>query len=159
MDTRITRILVPVDFSPPSAEAVRYAATLARALDARIELVHIVEDPFMSTAWGAEVYVSDLTELLDSLSATAASRLEHLKTADLAGVATATAVLRGDPWRRIVEHATSSGADLIVMGTHGHTGLSHVLLGSVAERVVRHAPCPVLTVREAARHEATATAA
>lgn len=155
MDTRITRILAPVDFSPPSTAAVRFAATLARALDARLELIHIVEDPFMSTAWGAEAYVSDLTQLLDSLTVNATSRLEQLKTV-LADVATETEVLRGEPWRQIVEHASASKADLIVMGTHGHTGLSHVLLGSVAEHVVRQAPCPVLTVREPARHHRAA---
>ena len=147
METRITRILVPVDFSSQSEEAVRYAASLARMANARVEMVHVVQDPFMAMVSSPEAYIPDVTELLNSLTERATSLLEQLKVKELTGVSTESIVLHGEPSRRIVDYAVDWGADLIVMGTHGRTGLSHVVLGSVAERVVRHAQCPVLTVR------------
>ena len=73
-----------------------------------------------------------------------------MKTGANLGVGVGTTVLRGQPAHTIVEHATTGGFDLVVMGTHGRTGVSHMFTGSVAERVVRRAPCPVMTVRERA---------
>jgi nucleotide-binding universal stress UspA family protein len=87
-------------------------------------------------------------ELLQSLIAGAERQLARLKDSAAAlGIAAETAVIRGRPAPSIIEHAKDGGFDLIVMGTHGRTGLSHVVIGSVAERVVRTAPCPVLTIR------------
>jgi nucleotide-binding universal stress UspA family protein len=148
MTESITRILVPMDFSAPSDRALRYAATLAGRLGASVELFHVVEDPFMSGAWGSETYVPDIQQLLDGLIADASERLSTLKSslADK-NVPVTTRVERGRPAHTIVERANAGGFDLIVMGTHGRTGLSHLIMGSVAERVVRNASCPVLTVR------------
>jgi nucleotide-binding universal stress UspA family protein len=149
MTEAITRILVPVDFSPHSDRALRYAARLAAWLGASVELVHVVENPFASGAWTSEVYVPNLPEMLDSLVAEANKRLTALKSVVASqNVNVEAGVLMGQPAYTIIDHARTGRFDLIVMGTHGRTGFSHVFMGSVAERVVRRAPCPVLTVRE-----------
>jgi nucleotide-binding universal stress UspA family protein len=148
MTDSITRILVPVDFSPHAEEAFRYATTLAGRLGARVRLLHVVEDPFITGAWSPEIYVPNMMELLQELIAGAEGQLATLKQSAAArGVTVETAAITGRPAHTIVEHAKEGGFDLIVMGTHGRTGLAHVMMGSVAERVVRKAPCPVLTVR------------
>jgi universal stress protein A len=148
------RILVPVDFSACSDRALGYATAFARAFGARLELVHVVEDPFGSGAWSSEIYLSSATtipEFLRDLTADAGRRLTALKArVSSEGIQIDTTVLSGSPERTIVEHAKTGGFDLIVMGTHGRTGLSHALIGSVAERIVRQAPCPVMVVRDEA---------
>jgi nucleotide-binding universal stress UspA family protein len=148
MSDTITNILVPVDFSAHSDRAFRYATTLAQRLGAKLALIHVVEDPFVTGAWNAEAYVPNIPELLNNLISGAERQLATLKESAAAlGVTADTAVISGRPAHSIVEHATDGGFDLIVMGTHGRTGLSHVVMGSVAERVVQKAHCPVLTMR------------
>jgi universal stress protein A len=148
MTDTITRILVPVDFSPHAERAFRYATTLAHRLGAKLALLHVVVDPFATGAWGAEVYVPNVPELLANLISDAERQLATLKESAAAlGLAVETAVITGSPANVIVEHAKDGGFDLIVMGTHGRTGLSHAVMGSIAERIVRTAPCPVLTIR------------
>jgi nucleotide-binding universal stress UspA family protein len=151
MTESLNRILVPVDFSAHSEKAIRYATTLANKFGARLSLVHVIEDPFVTGAWQAEVFVPNIPELLNDLIKSAKTQLAERKK-DLAahGFIIETAVITGRPATAIVEQASTGRFDLIVMGTHGRTGLSHALLGSVAERVVQKAPCPVLTVRDAA---------
>lgn len=152
MTQAVSRILVPVDFSAHSDEALRYAASLARHVGASLELLHVVEDPFMSGAWSSEVYVPSVPELLDNLVADARRRLADLKNRSVPeGVPAAIAVVRGRPAQATIDRAKDGHFDLIVMGTHGRTGFAHLILGSVAETVVRRAPCPVLTVRQAQR--------
>ena len=149
MTEAITRILVPVDFSAHSEKAVRYAVTLANRFGARVSLLHVVEDPFVTGAWRAEAFVPNRPELLDELNKAAEAQIGELKTRLAAhGFVVETAVITGQPARSIVEQATTGKFNFIVMGTHGRTGLSHALVGSVAERVVQKAPCAVLTVRE-----------
>jgi universal stress protein A len=157
MTDTISRILVPVDFSPHATRALQYATTLATQYGARIELLHVVEDPVMSGAWSSEVYVPP--ELLASMTATATRRLDELKATLPPSVVADTAVLVGHPAATIPDHAHDGRFDLIVMGTHGRSGLSHLVMGSVAERVVRRAQCPVLTVREGNDGAAARTAA
>lgn len=159
MSDTITKILVPVDFSPHSERAFRYATTLAQRLGATIGLLHVVEDPFVTGAWSAEVFVPNVPELLNSLIGGAERQLAILKESAAALDVTAeTVVITGRPAHTIVDHAREGGFDLIVMGTHGRTGLFHVVMGSVAERVVQKAHCPVLTMR-AVEPAATKTAA
>ena len=153
MAEQITRILVPVDFSAHSENAVNYATKLAQRFGGTVELLHVVEDLFASGAWRAEAFTPNIPELMNDLMADARRRLDALKTAAAkGGVTLATHVVTGQPSRLITEFAKTGAFDLIVMGTHGRTGLSHVLLGSVAERVVRTAPCPVLTMRDTTSH-------
>jgi nucleotide-binding universal stress UspA family protein len=152
MSEPITRILVPVDFSSHSDRAFRYALRLANRFGASVELVHVVDNPIASGTWTAEVYVPNLPEILDSLLREAEKRLAALKSAAAGDrVSVESHVLTGQPAHTIVEHARTGGFDLVVMGTHGRTGFSHLFVGSVAERVVRRASCPVLTVRDTTR--------
>jgi nucleotide-binding universal stress UspA family protein len=151
MTPTITRILVPVDFSAHSEMALRYATTLASQFGAVVELLHVVEDPFTSGAWSLEVYVPNLAELQENLIADAERRLAVCRAAASdQGVRVVATVRSGQAPYTIVEYAKALGIDLIVMGTHGRTGLPHPFMGSIAERVVRTAPCPVLTMRDAA---------
>ena len=148
MSQIIRRILVPVDFTEHSEHATWYACELAARIGARIELLHVVEDPFISGAWSPGVYLGPSAEMLESILTDAENRLERAASAVAeSGVRPQYVVLRGHPAQSIVEHARTGDADLIVMGTHGRTGLSHLLLGSVAERTLRTAACPVLTIK------------
>jgi universal stress protein A len=146
-------ILVPTDFSPASARALEYAQLVAARFSASLHLLHVAEDPV--AAVGPEAYVVDLPALREQVVQDAERRLTQV-AAPLSGVTVTTEVLIGSPARTIAKIAADRGADLIVMGTHGRGGLAHLLLGSVAERVIRMAPCPVLTVRE---HSASGPAA
>ena len=164
MTESLNRILVPVDFSAHSDKAIRFATTLANKFGARLTLLHVVEDPFVTGAWQAEVFVPNIPELLaDLIKAAKAQLAERKKNLAAHGFVTETVVITGRPATSIVEEASAGKFDLIVMGTHGRIGLSHALLGSVAERVVQKAPCAVLTVHEtapvAAKAESMATAA
>jgi len=149
MTESITRILVPVDFSAHSDRALRYAAKLAGQVGASVELLHVVEN--INYGAFSEAYVPNLPDLMQELVNDGVQRLTSLKAALFPhGADVETAVFVGYPASAIVDHARAGGFDLIVMGTHGRTGLSHMFMGSVAERVVRTAPCAVLTVRERA---------
>ena len=158
--TAITRILVPTDFSAHADHALEYAVTLARSFNAYIELLHVVEDPFAGGGWGSEVYLSDIDGIRERAMTDATIRLEACRAALLAHTVPMTASVRmGRPAKTILEHADAVHADLIVMGTRGRTGLAHMIAGSVAERVVRTAPCPVLTVSAASVEHGTHAAA
>lgn len=145
--TAIARIVVPVDFSAHADRAIEYAVTLAKHFGACVELFHVVEDPFGSGGWGSEAYMSDLDGLRERALEEAKVRLETCRSSIAAGPSSVVATVEmGHVAQTIVDHAKTAQADLIVMGTHGRTGLAHFIIGSVAERVVRLAPCPVLTV-------------
>jgi nucleotide-binding universal stress UspA family protein len=147
--TGFTRILVPIDFSAASDAALVYAKGLAERFGASLHLVHAFENPFTAAAFASGVYSNAPLALGEKLLGEVQKRLADRFTADEAARFGGTAVVvTGPPAGSIVEHAKTVGVDLIVMGTHGHHGLTHVLLGSVAERVVRTAPCPVLTLRD-----------
>jgi len=140
------KILVPVDFSPHSAQAIRTAAELSARFDASVTLIHVQEPLDYALPEG---YVVLTAAQIDSLTAELAKLLAVAKSdAEAAGArGVATRQLNGIASLSIVEFAKSEPFDLIVMGTHGRTGLRHALMGSVAERVLRTAPCPVLTVK------------
>lgn len=145
---KIKCILVPVDFSEPSLAALRYAVDLARMLKARLEIVHVVEAVTYAPMIGSAV---DLDRFRDEQERAAQRRLAQL-AADLRRrrVHCRTELKIGAAWSAIVDLAKRSSADLIVMATEGRHGVGRLLLGSVAERVVRSAGCPVLTVRAGA---------
>jgi nucleotide-binding universal stress UspA family protein len=136
-----TRILVALDFSPPSDAALAYARTVAATFGGALHLLHVVENEFLRPI------AADPRGIEDA----ALTRLRYrLRADDYTRFRASTAVERSDDAAdEIVTYARSRGVDLIIMGTHGRTGLAHVLVGSVAERVVRSAPCPVLTLHEA----------
>ncbi len=139
-------ILVPFDYSAPSEAALLVAADLARAFQARLLVHHFVEVEMLHTLGDYPVIKGDpIVEEAERLRA----RVERLLAKDGRSPAHEVAVGWGSPVLHIVETAIERKADLIVMGTHGRSGLKHILLGSVAERTVRLAPCPVLTTRGA----------
>ncbi len=138
-------ILVPSDFSECSEAALRYALELARRFDARVHLLHVVQDP-LTQPWAAEGFSLPLFEIVDDWHAQARERLKAVVPAADCDRVTIAAVV-ATPYAEILDYAARNDVDLIVMGTHGRGGVSHMLLGSIAERVVRRAPCPVLTVR------------
>ena len=144
-----TRILVPTDFSPPSKAALDYAKAVATRFGASLHLLHVADDPYRA-ALAAEVFVPEVEGLRDEIVASAVGRLkDQLTAAETTALHATTAAIIGTPAWAIVEYAAANDIDLIVMGTHGRGGMAHLLMGSVAERVLRTAPCPVLTVRHA----------
>jgi nucleotide-binding universal stress UspA family protein len=138
-------ILVPSDFSDCSEEALHYALELARRFDANLHLLHVVQDP-VTQPWAAEGFSVPLFEVVDQWQKQAEERLRaSVPEADRARTTVVSVV--ATPYAEILDYASAHQVDLIVMGTHGRGGVSHMLLGSIAERIVRRAPCPVLTVR------------
>lgn len=146
MTPDIKRILVPVDFSANSRGALDYAHGLAVKFEAALHLVHVCETPSLMTP-ALDAYAIAYADWTERLGQEAEKQLDSITTA-LRDVTVTKEVLFGSPASAIVEAAGTNKADLIVMGTHGHGAVMHVLMGNVAERVVRTATCPVLTVRE-----------
>lgn len=148
----LQRILVPVDLSPASRRALAEAALFAAAFEATIDILYVWSAPALvapeSVITGVGVNEQPLLEWIHK---SANEQLAHFE-AEIRGqgLPIANALCEpGDPAAVIVDRARAGKYDLLVLSTHGRTGLSHLLMGSVAERVVRTAPCPVLTVRQA----------
>lgn len=141
---RIAKILVPSDFSEGGRKSLDYAIAMARQFGAALVLLHVVQ---VNYAYG-EMGAIDYAALERDLRVGSKKQLEaQVGKCRAAGVGAAALVREGSPARAIAEVADSEEADLIVISTHGYTGLKHVLMGSIAEAVVRYAPCPVLVVR------------
>jgi nucleotide-binding universal stress UspA family protein len=144
------KILAPTDFSEDSKLALTYAVTLAEKFSSEIIVVHVDQPlaPVMVSELNPGLDVSTMNRIAEEGRLLALKELDGT-TARLreSGVKTRGLMRVGAPFLEIINAAQSEAADLIVMGTHGRTGLAHVLMGSVAERVVNKAPCPVLTVR------------
>jgi nucleotide-binding universal stress UspA family protein len=136
--TGFKRILVATDFSAPSDAALDYARALALRFGASIHLVHVFEDPPLNGPFGSEARSIRFEDARERLSHRVTAYERHKRRVT-------TEVLLGAVAPTIVDYAADIGFDLIVMGTHGRTGIAHVMTGSVAERVVRTAACPVLT--------------
>ncbi len=146
MDPRaVKKILVPTDFSEPSNEALQTAVGFARVFGAGIELVHVFVEPAYVLPPPVEMatFPFDMTQVLMRLETALEAQRDRVREA---GIPVEMTTLQGRAAPEIVAHAKKVGADLIVMGTHGRSGFQHALLGSVAERVVHHSPCPVLVV-------------
>ena len=140
----LKKILCPVDHSECSYLALKYAISLALKDEAKLYLMHVID----SRLYDTEMYKFSpykLNEIDESKIRTDLMKSLPEGTTDVLEVE--TIVVKGVPFNEIINASTEIGADLVVIGTHGRTGISHVMLGSVAEKVVRKAPCPVLTVR------------
>jgi len=148
-DMMIRHILVPIDFSEGSRAALRYAVELAERLDATIDALHVWEPaPYIAPTqliWIGEDARSFWTHMDHSLREQLTALIAE--EAAEAHIPISAQVQAGYVAQSLLERLKHGNYDLVVMGTHGRTGLSHLLLGSVAERVVRLAPCPVLTIR------------
>ena len=146
MNVRIKKILLPMDFSECSAHAFQYAVFLARQFEARIDLLHVVED--VALTQHITVTVDHVDELLDGVEKEAKRQIKEFHRKRVPKDLRATLrVVRGTPFLEILRCSRQKKSDLIVMGTHGRTGLAHVLMGSTAETVVRKSAVPVLTVK------------
>lgn len=143
----IKRILAPTDFSHHAEAALKYACGLAERLGSTLHLLHVLPDvvpvgpdPMLAPTLPPEYYTETENQSLEALSKAIDPCWGHAPAIE-------TAVRWGGAVEGIVAYANDLAVDLIVIATHGRTGLSHVLLGSVAERIVRESPCPVLTIR------------
>ena len=156
----LKNILVATDFSEGSAAALTYGRALARQFGARLHLLHAVETAGIDVA-GVDTYVAAIPQLRAEFEEQARATLEQTVTdADRRDLHAVTALRTLEaPARAIVAYAVEAAIDLIVIGTHGRRGVSHLVMGSVAEKVVRTAPCPVLTVRHPEREFVTPDAA
>jgi nucleotide-binding universal stress UspA family protein len=144
---QIRNILAPTDFSVPSRHALKYAAELAQRFGAQIHLVTVVENIIPLVPEAGMLFGHQADQLAEQQKA-AQHALEKLASdPSLQGLKPRVHVLAGTAHAEILEFAKQRGIDLLVVGTHGRTGLSHLVIGSVAEKIVRLSSCPVLTVR------------
>jgi nucleotide-binding universal stress UspA family protein len=138
-------LLVPTDFSEYADGALDYAIELAKTLQARLTVLYVYYLPSLALGEVSPVVIDDTLQAMETNARQQAQKaLARVLRAGLQGD---SVIVEGTPFQMIIDTAKDKGADLIVMGTHGRTGLSHVLMGSVAEKVVRLAPCPVLVTR------------
>ena len=152
MNSSFKRIVCPVDFSEPSEIALSQAVALAEQHGAELRILNVVE-PLTPAMFSDGMLLTQPDSLPNRSGEVAQDLLAQLKAKSCASVQERTTlhVAVGVPFVEIVRHARECGADLIVMGSHGRTGIDHLLIGSVAERVVRKAPCSVLVVRDRER--------
>ena len=139
-------VLVAMDFSDAARAALESARPLAVTFGASLHVLHVVTEP-LGQPWSGYVPAAQFIETVERLQAEAQDRLtEYLSLDEWRNLRVVVATAWGDPSEQILEYAEAHGVDLIVCGTHGRCGWNRVLMGSVAERVVRLARCPVLTV-------------
>jgi len=144
---KIKKILVPIDFSNYSKNALRYAVDFAKLFKAKLYLIYVVE-PMIYPADFSMGQVSIPSMDVD-MNERAKDELDNLAKSDITKDAVVETIIKsGKPFVEINETAVEKDIDLIIISTHGHTGVEHLLFGSTAEKVVRKAPCPVLTLRE-----------
>jgi len=144
----LRRILVPVDFSEPSIDSLHYAERFARHFGAELILLHVVEPTIYPADFGfGQVGIPNFEDELRKHSEEELRRLSR----EVEGVPARSFVRTGKPFWEIVQAADKEKVDMIIIASHGHTGVEHILFGSTAEKVVRKAPCPVLAVRTAAK--------
>jgi len=139
----VTRVLVPVDFNDCSIEALEYAVQVARQFEAAVVILHVVE----SASYGLDFTLAARGDAKKLKEAVTARIEEYARAIKSQNVAVESVVHNGTPGESILAIAATKSTDLIVMGTHGRKGFTHLVSGSVAEAVIRHAPCPVLTVK------------
>ena len=143
-EVRLNRILVPIDFSECSHKALRYAASFAKQFSAEVLLLHVVE--LILPPPELVIVASGPVDM--RLREEAAKKLSEWRQQIVAHASVKAVIRDGTPYREIVRAADENNIDLIILGTHGRIGIAHVFIGSTAERVARHAMCPVMVVRE-----------
>lgn len=140
------KILFPTDFSGGSAVAVPYVRDLAEKYGSRVYVLHVLYDVAKASGW--YVPTIDMEKFYAELRKSAEEEIVKFVSGNLGGLGDVeTAVATGMPSDKIISFVEENGMDLVVMGTHGRSGINMVLFGSTASKVVRHCPCPVLTVR------------
>jgi universal stress protein A len=151
---RMKTILHPTDFSTPSKYALEYAVACAKEFEAKLYLLHVIQEIQIGTYYGVPTLpppaqlVLDRDEIMMGIEKQASKALEEVLPPEVRGTIPVQYLIRhGAPFLEIIRCAEQIEADMIVCGTHGRTGLKHAIIGSVAEKVVRKSPCPVLSVR------------
>ena len=142
----IKSILFPTDFSEGSAQALQYAVDMSKRYGAKLYVIHVIYDIAKATGW----YVPHVSmdEMYKDIQEGAKKELERFGVEELSGVKNVERrVITGVPHEEIINFVSANKIDLVIMGTHGRKGIDKILFGSTAAQVVRHAPCPVLTVR------------
>jgi nucleotide-binding universal stress UspA family protein len=149
---RLKRILVATDLGEPADTALAYGRELARTCGAALDVLHVAQN-LLTRAFGTDGYIAAYPEMQRDLEEAARARLERLVNDEGRAALGARIIVRtsNSPAIEIIAYASEADIDLIVIGTHGRSAMAQLLMGSVAERVVRTAPCPVLTVRHPAR--------
>lgn len=143
---KIEKILFPTDFSNYAEHALQYALSFAELCNAKLYVLHVITDLSIPVGLGGSVY--PLSKIYDEMEQNAKEKMKHVVPMQyMDKIETETIIVRGTPFLEIINTAKKYTVDLITIATHGHTGLSHVFLGSTAEKVVRMAPCPVLTIK------------
>jgi nucleotide-binding universal stress UspA family protein len=143
---KMKRVLVPTDFSESARHALTYGTSFAREYGAELVLLHVVEN--VTVGYASDLFPVPMAEVFQEISGFAKAELAKLAAeARQREVAVTEVVVQGKPSAEIVRYAAETAVDMIVLGTHGKGVLDQALFGSTTERVVRRAPCPVLTVR------------
>jgi len=147
MELSVNKILTPIDFSDYSKNSLKYSVYLAKKFNAQITLVYVVEPVIYPPDFSMGQVVFPTTD--NDMYTRANEELAKLAQTEVpAEIKVNTIIKTGKPFIEIIETAKEENIDLIIIATHGHTGVEHILFGSTAEKVVRKAPCPVLTLRD-----------
>ena len=145
---KLKKVLVPTDFSDSARHALSYGVSFAGEYHAELVLLHVVEN--LTVGYASDLFPVPMAEVFQEISGYARTELSKLaEEARKKGVVVSELVVQGKPSAEIIRHAAENGVDMIVLGTHGKGMLDQALFGSTTERVVRRAPCPVLSVRMA----------
>lgn len=147
METTINKVLVPIDFSDYSKSALKYAVNFARSFSAEIILIYVVEPIIYPPDFSmGQIAMPSINTDWDKRAREELDKLAKIEITN--SIKVKTTIKTGKPFVEIIETAKEEDVDLIIIATHGHSGVEHILFGSTAEKVVRKAPCPVLTLRE-----------
>lgn len=147
MEPDIKKVLVPIDFSDYSKSALKYAVNFTKQFNAELILIYVVEPVIYPPDFSMGQIAIPTVDL--EMDKRAGEELEKLAAKEIPeGIKVKTLVKTGKPFIEIIETASEEDIDLVIIASHGHTGVEHILFGSTAEKVVRKAPCPVLTIRE-----------
>ena len=141
---KLKKVLVPTDFSDSARHAFSYGVSFAREYHAELVLLHVVEN--LTVGYASDLFPVPMAEVFQEISGYARTELQKLaEEARQKGIVVSELVVQGKPSAEIIRHAAENDVDMIVLGTHGKGMLDKALFGSTAERVIRRAPCPVLT--------------
>lgn len=147
MNMKINKILVPIDFSDYSKSALRYAVNFAKLFNAEILLIYVVEPVIYPPDFSmGQIAIPTIATEFDERAREELNKLAKNEIPQ--EIKVTTLIKSGKPFVEIIDTASEADVDLIIIATHGHSGVEHILFGSTAEKVVRKAPCPVLTLRE-----------